>query len=141
MGQSGTVDDPNWPVAVRESGTVLIVDDDDEVAVLLAELLTGSGYVVMTANNGELAMELIERESPSVVIVDLVLPGRDGYQVAVSARQQLGARVALIAITGYLNDKAITYAYHCGCDVVVTKPFDLSALLETIDRVQPRPLH
>lgn len=133
------VEDPNWPRAVREGASVLVVDDDEEVACFLAEVLASNGYVVSTANNGDLAARLIAKHAPSVVLVDLILPGRDGYWLAVYARQLHGPRIGLIGITGSLDESAIAIAHESGCEVVLRKPFDLSILLEAIERVLPSP--
>ena len=132
------VEDPNWPRAVREDTSVLVVDDDDEVTMLLSEVLASSGYRVLTANNGDLAVRLIVKEQPSVVLIDLILPGRDAYWLAVYARQVFGLRVGLVGMTGSLDEQAIALAYASGCDVVVRKPFDLATLLDAIERVRPR---
>ena len=109
--------------------TILIVDDNVSSAQTLAMLLELAGHVAHVAHAGDAGIETFERHRPEVVLLDIGLPGLDGYEVARRIRRSEGGREAvLIAATGYGRDEDRRKAVEAGFDHHLVKPIDLEAL-------------
>lgn len=102
---------------------VLVVDDSEDNAEMLAELLRTYGYHVRVSNLGRDALEMIEQEPPDAVLVDVCLPDIDGYEVAASVRHRFGSRMRLVALTGFSGREAQEQARLAGFDAFFVKPF------------------
>src|SRR4051794_22000498 len=103
---------------------ILVVDDDRDTAETLACLLRLFGHDVRIALDGYQAMEIARRVRPRYVLLDLGLPGLDGYQVASRLRQELPETIGLIAITGYGCEEDRRRALAAGFDHHFVKPLD-----------------
>lgn len=104
---------------------VLVVDDDKEIVRLVRGYLEKDSYEVLVAYNGEAALHTIRRERPDCVILDLMLPDRDGYEVTrlVRADRQLAA-TPIIMLTARVEDTDKIVGLEMGADDYVTKPFN-----------------
>lgn len=112
---------------------VLVADDNADAADLLGELLRAHGYAVITANDGNAAIELAGRHQPDVALLDIGMPGATGYEVAHWIRQQpWGAKAALIAVTGWGEEHDGDRARQAGFDARLVKPVDLNELLRKV---------
>ena len=113
--------------------TVVVADDNRDAADMLAELLRLSGHVVQTANEGLRAVKMAERLHPDVLVLDIGMPGMNGYEVARHVRSQpWGVHALLIAATGWGQDEDQKNAMEAGFDAHLTKPIgpkQLTALL------------
>jgi PAS domain S-box-containing protein len=113
--------------------TVLLADDNRDAVDVLAELLRLDGHLVHTANDGLQAVELAAQLRPDVLVLDIGMPGMNGYEVARHVRAQpWGSRLLLIAATGWGQEDDRQKALAAGFDLHLTKPFDplqLSALI------------
>ncbi|WP_310734691.1 hybrid sensor histidine kinase/response regulator [Azohydromonas caseinilytica] len=108
---------------------VLVVDDNQDAAHTLALLLELSGHAVATAADGESALEVATRWRPEVVLLDIGLPGLNGYEVAQRLRQLPdGGRLLLVALTGWGNEQDRRAALQAGFDHHLTKPVDPEVL-------------
>jgi CheY-like chemotaxis protein len=119
------------PHAIRpapRSLRVLVVDDNLAAARSLGELLALLGHQVTLAHDGPDALALIAGAAPELVMVDIGLPGMDGYSVAAALRKSGFDRLALIALTGYGRDEDIARSRAAGFDHHLVKPVDLAAL-------------
>ncbi len=115
---------------------ILVVDDNVDGAQLLAEVLETEGHEVMVAHDGRMAVDMAVVERPDVVVLDIGLPGMDGYEVARRLRQEPAlAGVALIAFTGYAQEEALRQAADCGFDRHLAKPADPEELLRAVREV------
>ena len=115
---------------LRHRARVLIVDDNADLAEVLAEAINRAGYDVRTASDGPSALVALEDCSPDVILLDIGLPGMDGYEVARRIRLALkGRSVRMLALTGYGQAEDRARALASGFDEHLTKPLDLSALL------------
>jgi PAS domain S-box-containing protein len=108
---------------------ILIVDDNAEAADTLAELLSLYGHEVQAVHNGPAALETFATWRPHIMLLDIGMPGMDGYEVARRVRQQAGAEeVKLIALTGWGQEKDRKRAREAGFDHHLLKPLDLQGL-------------
>ena len=104
---------------------VLVVDDDREILRLLRAYLEQAGYQVLAAGDGESALHLIRRERPDLVILDLMLPDRDGWDVTRVVRSDPAlAATPLIMLTARVEDYDKIVGLELGADDYVTKPFN-----------------
>lgn len=108
---------------------ILVVDDNEDAACALGELLTLKGHTVHVAFGAPEALQRQPLFLPQVCLLDIGLPGMDGYELAQRLRQQgAGRALALVAITGYGQDSDRRRAADAGFDHHLTKPVDLAAL-------------
>jgi CheY-like chemotaxis protein len=119
---------PAAPRALR----VLIADDNRDSAESLGMLLELSGHEVMLAHDGLQALAMAAERLPDAALLDIGMPGMDGYQVAAGIRRESwGEGIMLIAITGWGQEEAKRLARQAGFDHHLTKPMD-SAVLESL---------
>jgi PAS domain S-box-containing protein len=114
----------------RRASRILVVDDNADAATGLSRLLKLLGHEVRTVNDGHEAIAVATRFEPDVVLLDIGLPGMDGYQVARVLRQQPVCKDSvLIAVTGYGQDDDRRKGREAGFDFHLVKPIDHDALL------------
>jgi DNA-binding response OmpR family regulator len=114
---------------------ILVVDDEAAIARLVRRTLETEGYAVMTADRGERALELMEDERPDLVILDLMMPGIDGFETL--RRIRATSQVAVIMLTARSADADRLKGFHNGADDYLTKPFnpdELSARVAAVLR-------
>jgi CheY-like chemotaxis protein len=108
---------------------ILIVDDEEDACLTLAEILASLGHEVKTAHDGQRALVLAGEFRPEVVLLDIGLPGLDGYEVARRLREQPAMGGALlIALTGYTRENDRKNAERAGFDQHLAKPIKIAAL-------------
>jgi len=115
---------------------ILIVEDNEASRDMLARRLGRKGFAVITAADGEQGYSLARAESPDVILMDISLPGMDGWQVIELLKSETATReIPLIILTAHalVNDRA--RADEIGCNDYFAKPVDLKQLLVTIDRL------
>jgi CheY-like chemotaxis protein len=121
------------------SRRVLVVDDNVSSAQSLALVLKLEGYDVQVAHDGAVVLEAARRFRPEVVLMDIGLPGMDGYQLAGRLRRErdLAADIALlVAVTGYAEDEARRRSREAGFDHHLVKPIDPDALLALLSSLE-----
>ncbi|MBY4897165.1 response regulator [Cupriavidus sp. AU9028] len=115
---------------------ILVADDNVDAAESLGEILRLSGYDAQLAHSGDDAVAKADSLRPDVVLLDIGMPGRDGYQVCRHIRAQpWAAHVTLIAVSGYGTDADRRRSAEAGFAMHLTKPADIGALLAQLDRV------
>jgi two-component system, sensor histidine kinase len=117
--------------------TVLIVEDNDDARAALVALLEIEGYLVEAASDGQHAIDVAGAKSPEIALVDIGLPGIDGYEVGRRIRALLGPRVFLIALTGYGQPEDRQKAADAGFDAHLVKPVDPTELTDLLSRGTP----
>jgi signal transduction histidine kinase len=122
---------PPAPRPARQA-RVLLVEDNDDARAMLQRILQAHGHLVSAARDGRAGLEAAAAGSPNVAVVDIGLPGMDGYQFARAMRERLGQRVRLIAVTGYGTEDHRKRAAEAGFDAHLTKPVDIDRLLGLI---------
>jgi CheY-like chemotaxis protein len=119
-----------------DSATVLLVDDYPDTLEMWTLYLRSHGYSVFTADNGIDALAMARTAHPSLVILDLDLPGISGYEVARRLRGgEETASIPLIAATGYSADQQLDEAKDCGFTTILVKPCDPEGLVRAIENV------
>jgi two-component system CheB/CheR fusion protein len=122
---------PTAPRGLR----VAVVDDNTDGAETLAMLLHRAGHEVSTIGDGLVAVDRIVEFGPDVVLLDLGLPGKDGFEVARDLRRLGGKRIPLVALSGYGQDSDRHHAAEVGIDHYFTKPVDIPTLLELLGTI------
>jgi two-component system, OmpR family, response regulator MprA len=119
---------------------VLVVDDDPRILSMMRRILEIDGYSVMTAAEGDAALERLRREQVDLVVLDVMLPGADGFEVCRTVRRESAVPILMLTARDEAVDKV--NGLDCGADDYVVKPFDAEELLARVRallrRVQPR---
>jgi two-component system alkaline phosphatase synthesis response regulator PhoP len=146
MEASGARNDPvrrDEPMTQR----ILVVDDDREIVRLVRAYLERNGYEVLIAYDGETALHILRRERPDLVVLDLMLPERDGHDVTRIVRGDATlAALPIVMLTARVEDHDKIVGLELGADDYVTKPFNPGELMARIRAVlrraqgQPTPL-
>jgi len=119
---------------------ILVVDDNTDIAESLSVLLGLEGHDVRAAFSGESAMSQARQFVPDVVILDLLLPDMDGYELAARLKAEPSCRsTRVIGCSGAVSETAASRARATGMDVVLLKPFDPQALLRILEHVNDVP--
>ena len=116
---------------------IVIADDDIEICESFATMFAARGYTVHTCNDGLAAVALCKEVRPGVALIDLDMPGIDGYEVARRLRADLDlADTRLVAVTGRTEPQASALAWDAGFHDFLSKPAPVSMLLAMIRRTQ-----
>ncbi len=115
---------------------VLIVDDEPNIVTALEFLFRRSGYEVRLATNGAEALQEVDSFQPDVVLMDVMMPGRSGYEVCQHLREQPElARIKIVMVSAKGSEGEVNKGLSLGADLYVTKPFSTQELVNTIDRL------
>ncbi len=115
---------------------ILLVEDNELNRDMLSRRLMRASYKVLTATNGEEALQLIRREQPDVVLLDMNLPIKDGWTTCREVREDKNiSGTCIIALTAHAMDDDRDRAIEAGCNDYATKPIDFPKLLEKINRL------
>ncbi len=115
---------------------VLIVDDEPNIVTALEFLFRRSGYEVRLATNGAEALQEVDSFQPDVVLMDVMMPGRSGYEVCQHLREQPElARIKIVMLSAKGSEAEVNKGLSLGADLYVTKPFSTQELVNTIDRL------
>jgi two-component system phosphate regulon response regulator OmpR len=116
--------------------TLLIIDDDERLCSLLATFLARHGYELLSAGNGELGLKLIRDRRPQLVILDLMLPGRDGFEICREIRKHSRIPVIMLTARGDITDRVV--GLELGADDYLPKPFEPRELVARIQSILRR---
>ena len=115
---------------------ILIVDDDENIAELISLYLTKECFDTMTVNDGEQALVAFDTYQPGLVLLDLMLPGIDGYQVCRELRTRSSVPIIMISAKGEIFDKVL--GLELGADDYIMKPFDSKEMVARVKAVLRR---
>ena len=113
--------------------SILVVDDDPEIVTMLATRLSKRGYKVATANDGSSALDIAKRDKPDVVLLDVMMPGKSGWEVARALKQDpatQGTKIVMVSAIGEKTNEITAPIY--GADAHVDKPFEFDKLERVI---------
>ncbi|UJA19582.1 response regulator [Thermoleophilia bacterium SCSIO 60948] len=117
----------------------LVADDDADVRELVAFRLEREGYEVLTAADGAQALELTSAHVPAVAILDVMMPGLDGYEVTRRMRADPRlSEVPVVLLTASVQEAAVTRGFEAGADDYVKKPFSPAEFIDRLRQVVRR---
>jgi len=114
----------------QKAQTILVIEDEQDMLLLLRRILESEGYRVVLATDGVYGMALLKEAKPDLVLLDIMMPGPDGYDTLASIRQY--SNVPVIMITAKRETEALQKALGLGADDYVKKPFRPAELLARI---------
>ncbi|MEJ2095588.1 MAG: response regulator [Deltaproteobacteria bacterium] len=116
--------------------TILIVDDEPNIVIPLQFLMEQNGYEALVASNGEEALEIIAKEMPDLVLLDIMLPGIDGYEVCEMVRLKSEWRhIRIVFLTAKGREVDIAKGMVLGADEYITKPFSNKQILSCVQKL------
>lgn len=115
---------------------ILIVDDDENIAELISLYLEKEQYDTETAHDGEEALKIVEVYNPDLILLDLMLPGIDGYEVCQQVRKTRDIPIIMLSAKGEVFDKVL--GLKMGADDYMVKPFDANELIARVSAVLRR---
>lgn len=120
--------------------SVLIVDDDPDIVLALSNIFAESGATVLTAQDGNEAIELAESGRPDLVVLDAMLPKRSGFLVLekLKSPKSTGPKPRVIMITGNQGKRHQTWAETLGVDDYINKPFRMDRLMQSAEALLSR---
>ncbi len=109
--------------------SILIAEDDPGIRLAVHDYLEGSGYSTIAAEDGNQALSMLEKYRPHLLICDIKMPGKDGYELVKNIRQLPEFRLLpVIFLTGYKDIQYRIRGYQVGCDIYLSKPFEMEEL-------------
>ena len=115
-----------------EVGPILLIEDDPGIRGVVRMTLEDEGYAVVEATDGAAALELARRHGPSLILLDMRMPGLNGWQFAESYRALPGAHAPIVVLTA--GQDAAGRAAEVGADDYLDKPFELDELVAVVSR-------
>ena len=121
------------------SPLILIADDSRTIVSMVGSRLERSGYEVLTAANGESALQLAEERRPALIVLDVEMPGLDGYEVTRRLRAGDATRtIPIVLLTSHDTEAEVAAGYEAGATEYITKPFSPQELEAVIERLLGR---
>jgi DNA-binding response OmpR family regulator len=115
------------------SKKILIAEDEPSIVAAIEYLLRHGGYDVLIARNGEEALDLVLASRPDLVILDVMMPVRSGYEVCKRIRERADlAHVKIVMLSAKRRDAEVTKGMSMGADLYITKPFSTRELMDRI---------
>lgn len=118
------------------SKRILVVDDEPDILLLVKKILETAGYYVDTASTGHEALEKVRKVSPNLIVLDLMLPGLDGYQICgILRHDRVSMKIPILILTARTQPKDYELGMKVGASAYMTKPFEPSTLLTKIEEL------
>ncbi|HIE53018.1 MAG TPA: response regulator [Armatimonadetes bacterium] len=118
---------------MTESKKILVVDDEEHVVAAIKTNLEVEGYRVLPAYSGQEALELVGREKPDLIVLDVMMPEMDGWEVLDRLKaQEQTAEIPVVMLTALSQDEDIIRGWEGGAHAYLTKPFDPAKLVRII---------
>ena len=117
---------------------VLIADDESFIRLLIGQTLEDieeQGVIILSADNGQDALKIIQEEKPNLVFLDVMMPRMNGFEVCEKVKQDLGGQVYVVLLTAKGQEFDRLRGEQAGADIYMTKPFDPDELVELAERV------
>ena len=121
---------------MQHNKSILIVDDSEDMRTLLGQVLEDEGYTLYFAEDGNMAIEQAVTHRPTLILMDMSLPGISGWEAVEQLRKKPEFQhTPIIAVTAYVTKADEERAKAVGCDAHLGKPFDIMQVLDTIDEL------
>jgi DNA-binding response OmpR family regulator len=118
------------------SWKVLIADDEPDVQELLKIALQQKGWIPVFASDGDQTLSLAEKEQPQAVILDVVLPGRSGWEVCEALKSNPATQhIKVLMLSALMQPSVMRRAFQTGADAYLTKPINAASLLQKMEAV------
>lgn len=115
---------------------ILVVDDSPTALRITSELLSENGFDVITASDGEEALEVADRDHPNLIVLDIILPRKNGFQVCRKLRSESNTEdIGIVMLSSKNQDHDRLWAERQGADGYLTKPYNAEELLSCINAV------
>lgn len=113
---------------------VLVIDDESEIRHITRKLLESAGHEVIEAEDGEEGLQILEEERPDVILLDIMLPGIDGWEVCkrIKSKDEL-EEIPIAIFTVKDGDEDVFNSLRCNADLHITKPFENELLLDAVN--------
>jgi len=119
----------------RDRKRVLVADDDSGILESVRTALVDRGYEVLVAHDGAEALSRAERDSPDLIVLDMVMPKRSGLSVLDRLHRNKGRTTPIILVSGNNDERHRQYATDRGADAYLAKPFDIDQLVDRVDTI------
>ena len=118
---------------------IIVVDDDLGTRLSISDYLELSGYKVMTANDGQEGLIMVDKHHPDLIVTDIIMPRMNGYELVRQVRQKAQFRLLpVILLTARTQTQERILGYQSGCDLYLPKPFELEELAAAIGNLLER---
>jgi two-component system, OmpR family, response regulator MprA len=114
---------------------ILVVEDERPTLTLLEKILAGAGYRVTGVLDGIAALKVARADPPDLVLLDLIIPGVDGYGVCALLKRDRTFHAPIAILSGRTNEKDVKAAFDAGADAFLAKPIDRQAMLAKISEL------
>lgn len=119
--------------SLEQKPLILLVDDMPRNLKILAGILQKEGYHIAVADSGKKALDMVEKRQPDLILLDIMMPEMDGYEVCQRLKQSLNHKdIPVIFLTALADIKNIVLGFEAGAVDYVTKPFNISELLSRV---------
>jgi DNA-binding response OmpR family regulator len=115
--------------------TILLVDDDHEIVESMRAVLESRGFRVLVARDGNAGLSVAERESPDLIVLDMMMPKKSGFLVLEKLKGRPGGLIPTIMITGNEGSRHRAYAEFLGVKDYIRKPFAIEKLVKSIEKI------
>lgn len=127
----------SWDLAKKQRRSVLVIDDNEDAARSIAQLLNHSGHTAKVAFNGAMGLEILEHFQPDIILLDIGLPDEDGYAIAQKIRARGAPQPSIVALTGFGQDEDRQRTLAAGFDHHLTKPVSIADLEKILQKQNP----
>lgn len=122
-------------------GRILVVDDEPDIVRVVVNIMKDRGHQVETARNGEIALQMATDQTPDVIILDLMLPGMNGYELCQRLKENTVTQAIPVVMmtSAYVSLEDAQRCTNVGADEYVVKPFMRDVLVRNVERLLPKP--
>lgn len=115
---------------------ILLIDDEPDIRFLTRKILERAGHTVIEAESGAVCLEILEAEHPDLILLDVVIPELNGWEVCRRIKYDRSTRhIPVMIFTARATKEDVQKSRECGAEAHINKPFEVDELLKTVDRL------